>query len=139
MITIAAATCLALNVYWEARNQDVDGQRLVAEVTLERAMTPGYPADICGVVWEHRAFSWTQDGKSDKPTDPEAWLLAQIIANETLLYGCDLCTRATHYATREARPHWADDLRIVGMWGNHIFYVEHTQRIRPPRRPEDLQ
>ena len=96
MITIAAATCLAMNVYWEARNQSVDGQRLVAEVTLERTMTPGFPSDICGVVWEHRAFSWTQDGKSDEPTDPEAWLLAQIIANETLLYGCDLCTGATH-------------------------------------------
>ena len=31
MITLAAASCLALNVYFEARDQDTDGQRLVAQ------------------------------------------------------------------------------------------------------------
>ena len=139
MITIAAATCLALNVYWEARNQSVDGQRLVAEVTMERVATPGFPDTVCGVVWEHRAFSWTEDGKSDEPTDPEAYLLAQIIANETLLYGCDLCTGATHYATIDADPYWADDLQIIGMYGNHIFYIERTARMHPPRRPEGMK
>ena len=138
MITLAAATCLALNVYWEARNQSVDGQRLVAEVTMERVATPGFPDTVCEVVWEHRAFSWTEDGKSDEPTDPEAWLLAQIIANETLLYGCDLCTGATHYATINADPYWADDLQIIGMYGNHIFYIERTARMHPPRRPEGM-
>jgi spore germination cell wall hydrolase CwlJ-like protein len=138
MITIAAATCLALNVYWEARNQSVDGQRLVAEVTMERVATPGFPDTVCGVVWEHRAFSWTEDGKSDTPTDPEAYLLAQIIANETLLNGCDLCTGATHYATIDADPYWADDLQIIGMYGNHIFYIERTARMHPPRRPEGM-
>jgi spore germination cell wall hydrolase CwlJ-like protein len=139
LITIAAATCLALNVYWEARNQSVDGQRLVAEVTMERVATPGFPDTVCGVVWEHRAFSWTEDGKSDEPTDPEAYLLAQIIANETLLYGCDLCTGATHYATIDADPYWADDLQIIGMYGNHIFYIERTARMHPPRRPEGMK
>ena len=134
MITLAAATCLALNIYFEARNQDIDGQRLVAEVTVERATLAGYPKDICGVVYADRAFSWTQDGKSDEPTDVGAWLLAQIIANETLLYGCDLCTGATHYATLDAAPHWAPAFQVVGTWGNHVFYRDpgaHNVRPRP--------
>ena len=139
MITLAAATCLALNVYFEARDQDVDGQRLVAEVTVERAMSAGYPKDLCGVVWEHRAFSWTEDGKSDQPRDAEAWLRAQIIANEVLLDGCELCTGATHYATIDAFPYWGPTLEIVGVWGNHIFYKDPgTPRIRPKQRPKHL-
>ncbi|CAB5220322.1 spore_SleB, spore cortex-lytic enzyme [uncultured Caudovirales phage] len=138
MITLAAASCLALNVYFEARDQDTDGQRLVAEVTMQRVLTPGYPADVCSVVWQHGAFSWTEDGKSDKPTDTEAWLLAQIIANETLLYGCDLCTGATHYATVDATPYWADDFQIIGRWGNHIFYEERHALRHPPKRPEGM-
>ena len=138
MLTLAAATCLALNVYFEARDQDTDGQRLVAEVTVQRVLTPGYPADVCNVVWQHGAFSWTEDGKSDKPTDTDAWLLAQIIANETLLYGCDLCIGATHYATVDALPYWADDLTIIGRWGNHIFYKESHSRFRPRKRPEGM-
>lgn len=138
MITLAAATCLALNVYFEARDQDTDGQRLVAEVTMQRVLTPGYPATVCEVVWQDGAFSWTQDGKSDDPKEAEAWLLAQIIANETLLYGCSLCTGATHYATIDAMPYWADDLLTVGQWGDHIFYKDKRALIRPRARPARL-
>lgn len=139
MITIAAATCLALNVYFEARDQSIDGQRLVAEVTIERTALVGYPKDICGVVYENRAFSWTQDGKSDEPEDVKAWLRAQIVANEALLDGCELCTGATHYATVDALPHWAPDLEILGLWGDHIFYRDPgAHPVRPRSRPVNL-
>tara|TARA_R110000868_G_scaffold143171_2_gene360979 strand:+ start:3261 stop:3653 length:393 start_codon:yes stop_codon:yes gene_type:complete len=124
MITAAAATCLALNVYFEARDQDMDGQRLVAEVTMERVYQTGFPKDVCAVVWEPDAFSWTSDGKSDKPKEIDAWLTAQIIAYETLLYGCELCSGATYYHTRDVLPYWADDMQMVGMYGNHVFYRE---------------
>ena len=50
--------------------------------------------------------------------------LSQIIANETLLYGCEFCTGATHYATRDANPYWVTDMQMVGMYGNHVFYDE---------------
>ena len=122
IITTAAATCLALTVYFEGRGEDYDGQKIISEVVMERVYDEDFPDTVCGVVYEHGAFSWTEDGKSDKPKDVQAWLQAQIIANETLLYGCELCTGATHYATRDAEPYWADDMQMVGMYGNHIFY-----------------
>ena len=122
IITAAAATCLAMNVYFEGRSESIDGQRLIAEVTMERVYTDGFPKTVCGVVWEKGAFSWTHDGKSDKPKDIDAWLTAQIIANETLLYGCELCSGATYYHTRDVLPYWADDMVMVGMYGNHVFY-----------------
>jgi len=59
ILTAAAATCLALNVYFEARNQDTDGQILVAEVTMNRVADDRFPDEVCAVVWQNKAFSWT--------------------------------------------------------------------------------
>ena len=124
ILTTAAATCLALNVYFEARNQDPDGQLLVAEVTMNRVYDDRFPDEICDVVYDKKAFSWTHDGRSDKPKNVEAYLRAQIIAYDVLLNGCGLCMGATHYHTLTSRPYWADKLQVVGQWGDHIFYVE---------------
>lgn len=127
IITTAAATCLALNVYFEARGEDPDAQRMIAEVVMERVYTDGYPKTVCGVVWQHGQFSWTNDGKSDRPKDTVAWLQAQIVANEVLLYGGEFRTGATHYATRDSHPYWVGDMDVVGMYGNHIFYREREE------------
>lgn len=138
IITTAAATCLALNIYFEARGESPDAQRMIAEVVMERVNSPEYPHSVCAVVWQHGQFSWTEDGKSDRPKDTVAWLNAQIIANETLLFGGEFRTGATHYATRDITPHWADEMQIVGSYDNHIFYAKKLNFPRPMPRPEGL-
>jgi spore germination cell wall hydrolase CwlJ-like protein len=127
ILTAAAATCLALNVYFEARNQDTDGQILVAEVTMNRVADDRFPDEICAVVWQNKAFSWTHDGKSDVPKNIEAWLKAQIVSYEVLLNGCDFCNGATHYHALSVNPYWSDKLTPVGTWGGHKFYIEEAQ------------
>lgn len=124
IITTAAATCLALTVYFEGRGEDYDGQKIIAEVVMERVNTDGFPKTVCKVVWQDKQFSWTHDGKSDKPKDTVAWLQAQIIANETLLYGCELCTGATYYHAvgMDPKPYWTKDMQSLGWWGGHLFY-----------------
>jgi spore germination cell wall hydrolase CwlJ-like protein len=64
--------CLVANVYHEARGEDVLGQAAVAHVTLNRVRLPAYPDSVCGVVWQKGQFSWTEDGKSDHMTNPDA-------------------------------------------------------------------
>ena len=128
MITIAAATCLALNVYFEARNQEPDGQRMVAEVTMQRVSDPNFPDDVCDVVWQPGAFSWTSDGLSDTPLDAEAWLRAQMVAYDVMLNGCQLCTGATYYHEVSVHPYWAKIYSIVGQYGDHIFYVNSGEK-----------
>ena len=44
------AYCLAQNIYYEARNEDIRVQFAVASVTLNRANDPRYPNTICDVV-----------------------------------------------------------------------------------------
>ena len=122
IVTTAAATCLALNVYFEARGEDIDAQHMVAEVVMQRVSEDGFPKTVCDVVWQEGQFSWTKDGKSDEPTDTVAWLQSQIVANEVLIHGGEFRTGATYYATRDADPYWAGDMQVVGMYGNHIFY-----------------
>lgn len=125
MITIAAATCLALNVYFEARNQDPDGQRMVAEVTMQRTVDPHFPDDVCDVVWQPGAFSWTADGLSDTPVEAEAWLRAQMVAYDVMLNGCEFCTGATYYHEVNVHPYWSKKYSIVGQYGDHIFYINN--------------
>lgn len=124
MAVSAAIMCLALNVYFEARGEDLLGQLAVAEVTLNRVASPKYPDDVCGVVWQKNQFSWTHDGKSDKPKDKEAWARALYVAQVALetedmvVVGEDV----THYHATYARPYWAKHLKRVAQVGNHIFY-----------------
>ena len=42
--------CLALNIYHEARNQEVDGMYAVADVVMNRVEDYRYPSSVCGVV-----------------------------------------------------------------------------------------
>ena len=42
--------CLALNIYFEARSEPIEGQIAIAEVTLNRVASTNYPNDVCSVV-----------------------------------------------------------------------------------------
>jgi spore germination cell wall hydrolase CwlJ-like protein len=47
-------TCLALNVYYEARGEPLAGKYAVAEVTMNRVASPRHPGTVCEVVYEKR-------------------------------------------------------------------------------------
>ena len=90
-------TCLALNVYHEARGEPKAGQYAVARVTLNRTKSKHYPNDICAVVlqknWDKlrqryvSAFSWTEmDSRPSKKSKP--WQQALNIA-ESAYSGTD--------------------------------------------------
>ena len=70
--------CLALNVYFEARNQLTKGQIAVANVTLNRVYDKRFPKTICDVVKQGKyygnsprrdkcQFSFWCDGQPNKP------------------------------------------------------------------------
>ena len=45
-----ALMCLALNVYFEARNDSMVGQYAVAQVVINRVQHDKLPDDVCSVV-----------------------------------------------------------------------------------------
>lgn len=114
--------CLALAIYFEARGEPLEGKIAVAEVIYNRVVDPRYPSDICSVVYERKQFSWTHDGKSDRPKDHKKYNeileLSKKIQKGNLFVGDGV----THYHSTKVKPYWRNSLTRVKQIGNHIFY-----------------
>ena len=130
-----ALMCLALNVYFEARSENMASQLAVSLVVMNRVEDHRFPNTVCGVVKQGLTykndkvvlgkchFSWYCDGKSDRPKERRNWELAKEIAETLLLFNLEDITKgATHYHAKEVLPHWARQLKIKTIIGNHIFY-----------------
>ena len=139
----ASATCLAKNMYYEARNQGTAGWMAVTAVVLNRVNDDRFPNSVCEVVeqgpdrksWKdpnvripvkHRCqFSWFCDGLSDKPKDKETYrklfgIADGILGGELPFY--DITDGATHYHADYVTPAWAKTKTKTVEIQDHIFY-----------------
>ena len=137
-------TCLATNIYWEARNQTVSGMIGVGMVTRNRVKRDTFPNTYCEVVYEAKMskwwkeehnkdvpirnkcqFSWFCDGFSDKiPTyDKEVWEVSLYIA-KGIFHGryTDNTFGSTHYHAYYVTPKWSRKFRHTTTIDDHIFY-----------------
>jgi N-acetylmuramoyl-L-alanine amidase len=128
--------CLAQNIYYEARSSNRADRIAVADVVMNRVNDNRYPNTICDVVkqGEQHAngkmkrnrcqFSWYCDGKSDWPTNMDAWVEAQQIAYNMLVHSDarGITEGATHYHATYVEPNWARHYALIGRIGEHIFY-----------------
>jgi hypothetical protein len=124
-----ALTCLAQAVYYEAAGEGVDGERAVAQVVLNRMRHPGYPASVCGVVYQGAAratgcqFTFACDGSLLRTPVPALWTRAREIAEQALSgHVFAPVGHATHYHADYVLPYWADSLDKSVQIGRHIFY-----------------
>ena len=140
-------TCLADNMYWEARNQPIKGMIAVALVTMNRVADDRYPDTVCQVVeqgptrpsWKdpsvyypvrHRCqFSWYCDGKGDTIPTQDLDIYDVILAYAYKIYQfhgsqglADFTDGATHYHADYVRPAWAETKTPTTKIGAHIFY-----------------
>ncbi len=133
ILTAAAVTCLAMNVYMEARSESFDGQMAVAQVTVRRATGEGRleEAAVCPTVLARKQFSWTRGVDRNGATrfDPAAWEQAQRVARRGLLWGHlghfrDRSNGATHYFAGPDWPRWSGGMALVATIGHHTFLRE---------------
>jgi spore germination cell wall hydrolase CwlJ-like protein len=124
-----ALNCLASAVYYEAGNQDENGERAVAQVVLNRVRHPAFPGSICGVVYEGSTrptgcqFTFTCDGSLNRQPDAEGWRRAMTIAEQAIggsVYGP--VGWATHYHADYVVPYWASTMAKNAVVGAHLFY-----------------
>ncbi len=136
-------SCLATNIYFEARNQDMRGQMAVGHVVMNRVKDDRFPKSVCEVVlqgptrpsWKdktihypvrHRCqFSWYCDGAADKihPKDDNIFELINSMAFK--IYHdqfIDFTGGATHYHADYVSPEWRHTKTKTITVGNHIFY-----------------
>lgn len=140
---MAELTCLAKNIYFEARGEPVQGQIAVAQVTMNRVNSDLFPDTVCGVVTQgpinqwalthqnreipllHKCqFSWYCDGKSDTPRNGAAWNRAKQLASEVLADQVPDVSQGTKwFHATYVNPQWhRTQLQPVTTIGNHVFY-----------------
>jgi hypothetical protein len=146
-IDLDQAYCLAENIYYEARNEDIRGQFAVASVTLNRASDGRFPNTVCGVVKQITvarvsrqlvcAFSWyCESDKKGKeiPVRNKDGTINQHVVDQfqvasmvaiTALSGAveDNTHGATHFHNPfTSHPAWRKSLKKTMRVGNHDFY-----------------
>ena len=149
-VELQSAECLALNMYYEARNQGSAGLFAVTAVILNRVKDPKFPNTICEVVyqgptresWKTRQtknpndakvypirnrcqFSWYCDGKSDRPKQKKIYkkllAIAESIVHNKLPF-IDITDGAVFYHADYVKPAWAKTKIKTIEIQDHIFY-----------------
>ena len=121
-------TCLALNVYHEARGEAVSGQLAVAHVTLNRVADPRYPDSVCEVVTQRRStvcqFSWYCQKDSWRAYDGTSFRRALRVALQAITGAkADPTKGATHFVATSIRlPSWARRMSQTARIGRHRFF-----------------
>ena len=124
-----ALNCLASAVYYEAGNQDENGERAVAQVVLNRVRHPAFPSSVCGVVYEGSTratgcqFTFTWDGSLARQPDADGWRRAWKVAEDALSGSVYAPVGwATHYHADYVLPTWASSMAKNAIVGAHLFY-----------------
>ena len=131
-----ALMCLALNVYFEARSENMASQMAVSLVVMNRVEDHRFPDTVCevvkqGITYKNSGqpvinkcqFSWHCDGKPDRPINKQAWLKAQqvasIVQDGSIV---DYTEGSTHYHAYYVYPSWRKTKTKVARIDSHIFY-----------------
>lgn len=128
LVVMDELTCLADNIYYEARGEPTVGQVMVALTTLNRADLNKFPPSVCAVVYQSHQFSWTRDKELlARPKDMKSWYKAASIAVMTYTgMVLDISKGATHYYAYKLvdKPEWAMSMTKVKKVGGHYFFKE---------------
>ena len=124
-----ALECLALTLYWESGGEPRAGVVGVGWVVLNRLAHPEFPSTVCQVVHQGGnqpgcQFSYSCDGKTDSPVDPETWSRVRAIAQEVLTKQVPDPTGGAlffHSDSLEEIP-WTVPRQRTTQIGNQIYY-----------------
>ena len=129
-----AIRCLAVAGLYEA-GDDPAGQRAVMQVILNRARSPGYPATVCGVVYQGATlptgcqFSFACDGSVTRRPEHAGWKAARTRARRALSGAVDRTVgTSTHYHGDYVVPYWIGSLAKTAIVDRHIFYRPRAAR-----------
>lgn len=114
--------CLAGAVYFEARNESLEGQLAVARVVVARSRSGRFPASYCGVVYQPSQFSFIHGGTMPVINHGSAaWhkvLAIAEIANDGSWQSP--AEGALFFHAARISPKW--NRQRVARIDNHVFY-----------------
>ena len=118
------ANCLATAVYFESKGEPLEGQLAVAQVVINRAHSGRFPPTMCGVIKQHKQFSFVRAGAFPYVNQGcAAWRKARAIARiATRNLVAALPADVLWYHADYVAPRWRSALFKVQQIGAHIFY-----------------
>lgn len=111
-------SCLAKNIYHEARGEPYAGQLAVAYTTLNRVEHKAFSNTICAVVFEKGQFSWTSNKQKLKQPIPKKYY---ELARLAVLQKDRVKFKALYFHATTIKPGWK--YKRLTKIGNHIFYA----------------
>ncbi len=126
----AEIRCLAMNIYFEARSESVQGQLAVGHVVMNRVSDAKFPNTVCKVIHQggqkrrnRCQFSWWCDGKDDVPRNKQSWRASVRLAHEINNgWTTDPTGGALWYHATYVKPYWRRAFAVGPEIGRHIFY-----------------
>lgn len=118
--------CMVYNNFHESRSESDIANYMVMASVINRVNSDRWGTEICEVVLQHKQYSWTQDGKSDYPSEK-----AQFYRMESLLTFfwinleviMEMSEGADMYHHKDIKPEWNwSQLDYIGQFDNHLFY-----------------
>ena len=122
-------TCLATNMYHEAKGEGDIGWLAVGMVTMNRMQSKRYPNTVCEVVYQNNGkvyqFSWA--GTKKKLTKPKKDLYNKVKELALLIYVhyeklYDVTDNALFFHADYVDPYWNKSMKKTTKIGRHIFY-----------------
>ena len=122
-------TCLATNMYHEAKGEGDIGWLAVGMVTMNRMKSKRYPSTVCEVVYQNNGkvyqFSWA--GTKKKLTKPKKDLYNKVKQLALLIYVhyeklYDVTDNALFFHADYVDPYWNKSMKKTTKIGRHIFY-----------------
>lgn len=116
-------TCMVYNLHYEARGEGSKGLIAVANVVMNRTKNPAFPYNVCGVVYQHKQFSWVQSNRHiqkiplGKISERVKFIAYEAVVNKTLR---DNTNGALYFHASGITTAW-NKIKTVRI-GNHIFY-----------------
>ena len=115
-------SCMAGAIYFEARNETLEGQLAVGRVIVARAKSGRFPNSYCGVVYQPSQFSFIRGGAMPQINhQSRTWRNAVAIAAiahsgswQSPVEG------AMFFHAKRVSPNWR--LHRVAQIDNHVFY-----------------
>lgn len=115
--------CLAVGLYHESRGEPLHGQRAVADVVINRAMTRN--KSLCYVLAEKNQFHW--DAKNmyrpyPKGSDVQQDKARKMVAKLLMGKWKSSVGRSEFFLSGNIRPKWLKGMTLTKKVGGHRFY-----------------
>lgn len=124
MTLLESVLWLTMNVYHEARGENLKGQMAVVYVTLNRSKKRN--KTVKEVILEPYQFSWTlRDKETWMPKDTKTFMKCMASVYKAL-DSEDFTGGATFYHNQTVKPKWRHSFKYVGMYGTHSFYKPYN-------------